>query len=380
MEMWNEVKSRRVYMFALGCGLLAITLAILASCLIPARKVANESKNGDKMAEIMIKPGTPSWTSMYMENSSALNNLTPSETLPTTVTSLPTTDLNECTKNPCQHGICVNQDGGYTCTCSHGWTGQNCQQDINECDTHPCHHGQCVNQDGGYMCSCSYGWSGQNCQEDINECYRNPCQHGRCENNGGGYNCICFNGWTGTNCQQSRPCQSGWSEYNNHCYKLFKDKVDWSTANGKCKHHGANLASVTSADENYFVARLISDENDLDDNPGATDCCSTKENYPVTQTTRSFDGQAPKGYIRHLVYFGLKLTGGRWEWTDGSPLSYTNWAPNEPGKNFMGKTGYCGNMYSKDDSNMWIRAEGKKGQWNDQVCSWELPYVCKTPK
>ncbi|XP_019645066.1 PREDICTED: C-type lectin lectoxin-Lio2-like, partial [Branchiostoma belcheri] len=142
-----------------------------------------------------------------------------------------------------------------------------------------------------------------------------------------------------------RPCQSGWSEYNNYCYKLFKDKVDWSTANGKCKQHGANLASVTSADENNFVARLISD-----------------------------------GYIRHLVYFGLKRTGGRWEWTDGSPLSYTNWAPNEPGKNFMGKTGYCGNMYSKDDSNMWIRAEGKKGQWNDHVCSWELPYVCKTPK
>ncbi|XP_078693746.1 uncharacterized protein LOC144923253 [Branchiostoma floridae x Branchiostoma belcheri] len=269
MEMWNEVKSRRVCKLALGCGLLAIMLAILASCLKHGRKVANESTNGDKMAEIMIKPGTPSWTSMYMGNRSALNNLTPSafpvpntslsaETLPTTVTSLPTTDLNECTKNACQHGTCVNQDGGYTCTCSHGWTGQNCQQDINECDTYPCQHGQCVNQDGGYMCSCSYGWTGQNCQQDINECFGNPCQHGRCENNGGGYNCICFNGWTGTICQQSRPCQSGWSEYNNYCYKLFKDKVDWSTANGKCKQHGANLAYVTSADENNFVARLIS--------------------------------------------------------------------------------------------------------------------------
>ncbi|XP_078697496.1 C-type mannose receptor 2-like [Branchiostoma floridae x Branchiostoma belcheri] len=31
-------------------------------------------------------------------------------------------------RNPCQHGTCVNQDDGYKCTCSPGWTGKNCQQ------------------------------------------------------------------------------------------------------------------------------------------------------------------------------------------------------------------------------------------------------------
>ncbi|XP_078676430.1 protein HEG homolog 1-like [Branchiostoma floridae x Branchiostoma belcheri] len=53
-----------------------------------------------------------------------------SKTLPVTVTSLPTTDLNECARNPCQHGRCVNKDGGYKCTCNPGWTGQNCQQGV----------------------------------------------------------------------------------------------------------------------------------------------------------------------------------------------------------------------------------------------------------
>ncbi|XP_078595366.1 snaclec 3-like [Branchiostoma floridae x Branchiostoma japonicum] len=30
-------------------------------------------------------------------------------------------------RSPCQYGRCVNQDGGYKCTCDPGWTGQNCQ-------------------------------------------------------------------------------------------------------------------------------------------------------------------------------------------------------------------------------------------------------------
>ncbi|XP_078697114.1 aggrecan core protein-like isoform X1 [Branchiostoma floridae x Branchiostoma belcheri] len=38
------------------------------------------------------------------------------------------TEIDVCNKNPCQHGRCVNKYGGYKCTCSPGWTGQNCQQ------------------------------------------------------------------------------------------------------------------------------------------------------------------------------------------------------------------------------------------------------------
>ncbi|XP_078697438.1 uncharacterized protein LOC144925334 [Branchiostoma floridae x Branchiostoma belcheri] len=74
-------------------------------------------------------------------------------------------DIDECAKNPCQHGRCKNKNGGYKCTCSPGWTGQNCQQDIDECIRYPCQHGRCVNKNGGYKCTCSPGWTGQNCQQ-----------------------------------------------------------------------------------------------------------------------------------------------------------------------------------------------------------------------
>ncbi|XP_035682620.1 uncharacterized protein LOC118420023 [Branchiostoma floridae] len=77
-------------------------------------------------------------------------------------------DINECTRKPCLHGHCVNKDGGYKCTCSPGWTGQNCQQDTDECTRKPCLHGHCVNKDGGYKCICLPGWTGQNCQQGEN--------------------------------------------------------------------------------------------------------------------------------------------------------------------------------------------------------------------
>ncbi|KAI8514118.1 hypothetical protein Bbelb_084420 [Branchiostoma belcheri] len=252
LDMLNKAMSKKVCWLALCCG-LAIMLAILASCLTPGGK-------------ILMKSGTPHWTtnSLVANDSSTssshhVNTSFGAKPLSTTVVPMSTTGINECAENPCQHGTCENIDTGYYCFCRPGWTGQNCQQDLNECAKSPCGHGICVNNDGGYSCTCSHGWTGQNCLQDFNECTTSPCQHGRCENYHGGYRCTCSAGWTGKNCHRALPCQSGWSEYKNNCYKLFKDKVCWSTANEKCKQHGANLASVGSAGENNFIAHLITD-------------------------------------------------------------------------------------------------------------------------
>ncbi|KAI8500486.1 hypothetical protein Bbelb_220520 [Branchiostoma belcheri] len=185
------------------------------------------------------------------------SDVTAKAALPTTATPQSTTDVNECTKHPCQYGHCEDQDGGYKCTCLPGWTGQNCQQDINECNGSPCQHGRCENTYGGYKCACSSGWTGQNCQQDVNECTRNPCQHGRCENTNGGYRCACSSGWTGRYCHQALRCQTGWSERNNHCYKLMRDKVHWSEAKSGCAKHGAILATIKDAGENNFIKGLI---------------------------------------------------------------------------------------------------------------------------
>ncbi|KAI8514111.1 hypothetical protein Bbelb_084350 [Branchiostoma belcheri] len=221
IEMLRMMTSSKVCWVALGCGLLVIasvvTAAILASLLITKEKVTHNEGEPD-IDDIVKVSASPSWwTTFYKDNSSAFST----STVPHFSSTL-FKDVNKCFERPCVHGGCVNNPGGFECTCSPGWTGQNCQQDVNECTTNPCQHGSCVNKDGGYDCNCHHGW-------------------------------------TGTNCQQAIPCKSGWSEYNNHCYKLFKDKVDWFTANWRCKQHGANLASVGSAGENNFIASLITD-------------------------------------------------------------------------------------------------------------------------
>ncbi|XP_019631386.1 PREDICTED: neurogenic locus notch homolog protein 2-like [Branchiostoma belcheri] len=127
------------------------------------------------------------FTSFYKDDSSVLDNTTPSpstsavktsdspsmpafyEGRTSTVTLHPhieeaTTDIKDCTKKGCKHGYCVNQDDGYKCTCPPGWTGHDCKQDIDECTENSCGHGSCENEDGGYKCTCSHGWTGQNCQ------------------------------------------------------------------------------------------------------------------------------------------------------------------------------------------------------------------------
>jgi len=42
-----------------------------------------------------------------------------------------TTSVNYCSSTPCVHGACTSQASGYSCTCTAGWQGTNCDQQIN---------------------------------------------------------------------------------------------------------------------------------------------------------------------------------------------------------------------------------------------------------
>ena len=54
------------------------------------------------------------------------------------------TDLLPCERqSPCQNGsTCTNNGhGGYTCSCTAGYHGTNCESEIDECSSNPCENG-----------------------------------------------------------------------------------------------------------------------------------------------------------------------------------------------------------------------------------------------
>ena len=73
-------------------------------------------------------------------------------------------DIDECASNPCDHGICYDQENGFECKCRSGWEGDFCDTDIDECASDPCINGQCIDGENHYTCVCTPGFTGANCE------------------------------------------------------------------------------------------------------------------------------------------------------------------------------------------------------------------------
>ena len=80
--------------------------------------------------------------------------------------------------------------------------------------------------------------------------------------------------------------------------------ITWSDARAAALAQDADLVSITSAAENAFVFSLVND-------PALF--------IPEVGTPA---GLGP--------WIGLWKPAAAWEWTDGNPFAYTNWAPGEP--------------------------------------------------
>ncbi len=74
--------------------------------------------------------------------------------------------LSSCKNNAtCQ----ADNFGNYTCLCSTGYTGLDCQIEINECESIPCQNGGTCKETepGSYECKCLPGFTGFNCESSA---------------------------------------------------------------------------------------------------------------------------------------------------------------------------------------------------------------------
>merc|ERR1719295_157462 len=127
--------------------------------------------------------------------------------------------IKRCKDSPCQHGAtCVDvqedpnnpHDDLYTCDCTMGYTGQNCQDKKDFCVefNQPCrNNATCTSIDAGftYKCTCLPGFTGKDCETNINECASRPCLHsGRCIDLVDTFRCDCSGtGYQGDTCQSN---------------------------------------------------------------------------------------------------------------------------------------------------------------------------------
>ncbi|EDO34718.1 predicted protein, partial [Nematostella vectensis] len=80
-----------------------------------------------------------------------------------------------CDSSPCQNNAtCTNKEdnSGYNCTCSTGFTGSDCETQVKPCGSSPCkNNSTCTNKDenSGYDCTCSTGFTESDCETQGNK-------------------------------------------------------------------------------------------------------------------------------------------------------------------------------------------------------------------
>ncbi|XP_067235884.1 galactose-specific lectin nattectin-like isoform X1 [Chanodichthys erythropterus] len=125
-------------------------------------------------------------------------------------------------------------------------------------------------------------------------------------------------------------CETGWTAYGCRCFKFFNYQYRWISAEYLCLAYGGNLASVHSHNEYVFIQSL------------------------VRQTTY--------GSTRAWIGGHDAVEEGHWLWSDGKNMNYQIWSPGNP-SNYLGKE-HC------------LEINYDNGNWNDDNCSKEKPFVC----
>lgn len=129
-------------------------------------------------------------------------------------------------------------------------------------------------------------------------------------------------------------CPAGWTRYQRSCYKAINEKVFWNAAKARCQQHGGSLIAINDADEFNFLRSLTS------------------------QLTGDY-----------AAWIGLRRDseGAFSRWDNGEPLTFTQWARNEP-NNLLGDED-CVEMYRYS------------GGWLDTTCTGTYarahPFICE---
>ncbi|CAF0887622.1 unnamed protein product [Adineta steineri] len=110
------------------------------------------------------------------------------------ISSAPCDMMQLCENN----GTCINNNSiidGYSCSCSQGFNGSNCEIDNRPCQSNTCWNNGICNQtsDTTFECLCKPEWIGTHCEIQIDYCQNVTClNNGVCQPLLGDYKCECL--------------------------------------------------------------------------------------------------------------------------------------------------------------------------------------------
>ncbi|XP_053322522.1 macrophage mannose receptor 1 [Spea bombifrons] len=125
-------------------------------------------------------------------------------------------------------------------------------------------------------------------------------------------------------------CPPSWIPYAGHCYAVKKETKMWKTALSSCRKEEGDLASVHHVEELSFII----------------------SQFDFGKETRVWIGL---NNLKIQLYY---------EWSDGTPVTYTTWRRGEPS-----------HLDNREED--CVALDPKEGLWSDELCEKKFPYICK---
>eukprot|EP00117_Sycon_ciliatum_P021146 scpid22649/ scgid18623/ Cadherin-related tumor suppressor; Protein fat len=147
------------------------------------------------------------------------------------------TPVSVCENN----ATCMDLTNDYVCSCTPGFTGQNCEIRFDRCTLQPglCqHNGTCVDSspNTGLSCVCPIGYNGSHCDVNPDDCPGAVCGVGTCVDGLAMFTCTCPPSRTGRICQYaSGACDSALCTGSDQCIPRSLDDTSLITVSSSEK-------------------------------------------------------------------------------------------------------------------------------------------------